>query len=88
MSIQAVSFSQVVCDGCGAEFAPAERTVYKGATAARIAASRDGWKFAEYPEHKRNLPGPRMWDACPDCPLPATSAEAQAALLAQGKALR
>lgn len=88
MSIQAITFSQVACDGCGAEYAPAELTVYKGATAARIAASRGGWKFAEYPDHKRNMPGPRMWDACPDCPLPATSTEAWDLLAAQGRAGR
>lgn len=53
-----------------------------GATAARLAAARDGWKFAEYdttglnryaphgtPKERRKTV-PRQWDCCPACELP------------------
>lgn len=75
MTVGTVTYAQVACDGCGVLFPDLETGAHppvRGATMARIAASRHGWKFIEYPESKRNVPGPRLWDACPDCELPPT----------------
>lgn len=85
MSVGAITYSQVICDGCGAVHPPLEQGAMpaKGATSARIAAAMEGWKFTEYPECKRNEKGPRLWDACPACDLPETFADAKA-LRSQG----
>lgn len=80
MSIRAVAFSQVACDNCGS----VHKAIERGATSARIAASRDGWQFAEFPDLPRNKEGPRQWDSCPDCELPASSQEAMAQYRARG----
>jgi hypothetical protein len=72
VSIKAVSFAQVACDNCGV----VHKGMQRGGTSARIAASRDGWRFAEFPELPRNKEGPRQWDSCPDCEIPASGQDA------------
>ena len=75
MSVEAVTFSQLKCDGCGKTHPDLTR---RGATSIRIAASNDGWKFAEFDDVPRNQKGVRLWDSCAECPLPSTGAEAHA----------
>jgi hypothetical protein len=72
VSAVSISFTQLVCDTCG----KSHQGMAVGATSARIAASRDGWKFAEYSDIPRNQKGPRLWDSCAECPIPESSAAA------------
>lgn len=78
MSVVPVGFSQLVCDGCGAAY----ENLDEDAISVRIKAAPDGWKFRQYTTAKgngvpRNQKGPRQWDSCPNCDVPATSADAQ-----------
>jgi hypothetical protein len=80
VSVRAVGFSRLVCDGCGAE----HPELASDATSARIRAAADGWKFRQYDARTgtgvpRNQKGPRQWDACPQCEIPETAAAAMAA---------
>jgi hypothetical protein len=80
VSVVAVGFSRLVCDGCGTE----HPELATDATSARIKAAPDGWKFRQYDARKgtgvpRNQKGPRQWDACPKCEIPETSDAAMAA---------
>ena len=48
------TFSQIKCDGCGKTHPELTR---RGATSIRIAASNDGWKFAEFDDVPRKPEG-------------------------------
>lgn len=81
MGTRQVSRCILVCDSCGAE----RGELATDATNARIAAAADGWKFIQYGRRSHGTngarqAGPRQWDACPNCELPAT---AEKALLAR-----
>ena len=82
MSATTVSYVHLACDTCGI----VREAGVIGATAARIAAAGDGWKFTEWDTRGKNTYAtksnfgqatrerrvlPFQWDACPDCPLPA-----------------
>jgi hypothetical protein len=86
MSIRPVSYSQIECDSCG----KIRNDTDSDSTAARIAATKDGWRYVAWnvkglqkriPDPDR--PGgfnvktvPRAWDCCPECPLPESPVEA------------
>lgn len=87
MSATTVSFVRIACDTCGA-ISP--KPVH-GATASRIAAAAEGWRFAEWDTRGKSTYArktnfgqatrerrvlPAQWDACPSCPLPAGPEEA------------
>lgn len=82
MTSRVVTYSQLECDSCGV----LRDSIDKDATAARISGNRDGWKYAAFEvkglQKYAREPGvksetvPRVWDCCPDCPLPESATEA------------
>lgn len=89
MSCEAIKGTRIVCDSCG-RHRDASGT---NATEARIAGSRDGWKYVAWDikgkGYQTRSPRPtsaggftldtvpKQWDCCPDRPLPASPPEAK-----------
>lgn len=77
MTTRPIHHTAVVCDACGRQ----QEGLLLDATSARLAAARDGWKYTKYDRRlrqpKAHQYGPRVFDSCPDCPLPETPEEAQ-----------